>query len=141
MDTVSWLLTKAEAGQVPERGGGGEELERLGAEAQHLPLSSPAGVREEEEQEDQYTWHGEGSCRVTSNPTCQKPACRKQIHMQRLSECVGSSEGAELARSPPQAWCGGTSQMAGPPTTGQAWCSTVVAVRKDSAMFESTIST
>ena len=33
-----------------------EELERLGAEAQHLPLASPpVGVRGEEEPEDQYT--------------------------------------------------------------------------------------
>ena len=75
-----------------------EEFERLGAEAQHLPLAyPPVGIKEEEEQEDDYTWYGEGSCGLTTNPTFQKLACRKHIHVQRLSECVGSGEGAEVS--------------------------------------------
>ena len=77
-----------------------EDIEKLGAEAQHHPLATPAvGVKEEKEQEekDQSTWYVEGSCGSTSTPTLQKLACRQHIHMQQLSECVGSGEGTVVS--------------------------------------------
>ena len=45
-----------------------EELERLGAEAQHHPLTTPAVQVEEEEQEDQFTWYGGGERCAHTNP-------------------------------------------------------------------------
>ena len=68
-----------------------KEFERLGAEAQHLPLATPLDggevmEEEEEEHEDQSSGSLVGGCMSTTTPTPQQLACSTPTHVQQLSE-------------------------------------------------------
>ena len=88
------------------------EFERLGADAQHLLLTTPRDAKkeggeireeEEEEPEDQFSGSSVGGCVSTTTPTPQQLACSTPTHVQQLSEDV---------------WGGGDCQL---PTTSLVW--------------------